>query len=221
MAIPPILLKAIQEGAKKLGPQLRNKTVSNSMKFNQNLAKNIDKANKKLTKDAYAETADRLSPAMQVSGYRGKGVNDQMAKNWTKQNVSKGTGSILRDKATSPMQKLVTATAENAGASALGAGTMIGGAGAYGIYNMIQNWINSGELDEDFEEADLERLMMEAGYDTDALDDQGEMYEGDNEDEMFLRSYVRGGQTGLRNEQGDFMTAQEAKDELEKLYGKK
>lgn len=117
--------------------------------------------------------------------------------------------------------KVASATAENTGSSALGAGTMVGGAGAYGIYNMIQNWINSGELDEDFEEADLERLMMEAGYDADALDDQGEIYEGDNEDEMFLRSYVRGGQTGLRNEQGDFMTAQEAKDELEKLYGKK
>jgi hypothetical protein len=130
----------------------------------------------------------------------------------------KNISSQLRNRIVSPAQKATKLVSENAGTGALGVSSMIG-IGGVGIYKMIQDWIASGDLDEDFEEADLERLMMESEYDANELDERGEIYSGDNEDEMFLRSYVRGGQTGLRNEQGDFMTAQEAKDELKRKYG--
>ena len=195
------------------------------------LNKQIKSAHKKLEggKPEGEKLGEGISQAMKVSGYPLKGGTDKIAKNWTMQNVSKGTGtkiknqipSQLRDRIASPMQKITRAVSENAGPSALGASSIIGGVGAYGLYNLIQNWIDSGDLDEEFDDADLERLLMEAGYDADELDNQEEVYSGDDEDEKFLSSYIRGGQTGLRNEQGDFMTAEQAKEEYKKLYGSK
>jgi hypothetical protein len=154
-------------------------------------------------------------------------------------------GSQLRDRITSPGMKTVSnlnkkgssqlrdrmpggggggdilnLLKQNPGATA--AFTTIGGLTQYGIYKLIRDWIDSGDLDENFEEADLDRLMMEADYDAEDLDEvKGELYEGPDEDEKFLSSYIRGGQTGLRNEQGDLMTRQESKDEYSRLHGSK
>jgi len=42
----------------------------------------------------------------------------------------------------------------------------------------------------------------------------------DNEDLDFLKSYNRGNQTGLRNEQGDFMTRQEVEALIKNMENK-
>jgi len=155
-------------------------------------------------------------------------AGSQVAKNWTKQNVSKGTGSALNKKGSSQVRDrmaggggdILNLLKQNPGATA--AFTTIGGLTQYGVYKLIRDWIDSGDLDENFEEADLDRLMMEADYDAEDLDEvKGELYEGPDEDEKFLSSYIRGGQTGLRNEQGDLMTRQESKDEYARLHGSK
>jgi hypothetical protein len=154
----------------------------------------------------------------------------------------KTIGSQLRDRITSPGMKTVSALnkkgssqlrdrmpgggggilnllKQNPGATA--AFTTIGGLTQYGVYKLIRDWIDSGDLDENFEEADLDRLMMEADYDAEALDEvKGEMYSGDNEDLDFLKSYNRGNQTGLRNEQGDFMTRQEVEVLIKNMENK-
>ena len=142
-------------------------------------------------------------------------AGSEVTKNWTKQNVSKGTGSALRDKAAIKKGKIGLATAGLVGIPAFGS---IG----LELYQTIKALLDEGKLREDFDEAELEQALMEADYDAKALDEvKGELYEGPDEDEKFLSSYIRGGQTGLRNEQGDLMTRQEAKDEYARLHGSK
>lgn len=171
----------------------------------------------------------------------------QKLTSWAQQKVTKGTGSKIkkpissqylssqvRDRFSSPLQKLLRASPKgnigspavrNAKAGLVGAGIVGGGAiGSIGVelWDSIKGLIESGKLEEDFTEAGLEQALMEADYDAEELNEvKGELYEGPDEDEKFLSSYIRGGQTGLRNEQGDFMTLQEAKDEYDRLYGDK
>ena len=89
------------------------------------------------------------------------------------------------------------------------------------LYQTIKALLDEGKLRDDFNEAELEQAMMEADYDSEALDEvKGEMYSGDNEDLDFLKSYNRGNQTGLRNEQGDFMTRQEVEALIKNMENK-
>ncbi len=138
-------------------------------------------------------------------------VRDRIAKNWTKQNVSKGTGSALNKKGSSQLRDRI---AINNAKTGLGMAGLVGipafGMVGMELYQTIKSLLDEGKLREDFDEAELEQALMEADYDAEALDEvKGEMYSGDNEDLDFLKSYNRGNQTGLRNEQGDFMTRQE------------
>ncbi len=141
----------------------------------------------------------------------GSQVRDRIAKNWTKQNVSKGTGSALNKKGSSQLRDRI---AINNAKTGLGMAGLVGipafGMVGMELYQTIKSLLDEGKLREDFDEAELEQALMEADYDAEALDEvKGEMYSGDNEDLDFLKSYNRGNQTGLRNEQGDFMTRQE------------
>jgi len=138
-------------------------------------------------------------------------AGSQVAKNWTKQNVSKGTGSALNKKGSSQLRDRI---AINNAKTGLGMAGLVGipafGMVGMELYQTIKSLLDEGKLREDFDEAELEQALMEADYDAEALDEvKGEMYSGDNEDLDFLKSYNRGNQTGLRNEQGDFMTRQE------------
>jgi hypothetical protein len=144
----------------------------------------------------------------------GKKVGSEVAKNWTKQNVSKGTGSALRDKAAIKKGKIGLATAGLVGIPAFGSVGLE-------LYQTIKALLDEGKLRDDFNEAELEQALMEADYDAEALDEvKGEMYSGDNEDLDFLKSYNRGNQTGLRNEQGDFMTRQEVEALIKNMENK-
>jgi hypothetical protein len=150
-------------------------------------------------------------------------AGSQVAKNWTKQNVSKGTGSALNKKGSSQLRDRI---AINNAKTGLGMAGLVGipafGMVGMELYQTIKSLLDEGKLREDFDEAELEQALMEADYDAEALDEvKGELYEGPDEDEKFLSSYIRGGQTGLRNEQGDLMTRQESKDEYARLHGSK
>jgi hypothetical protein len=117
-----------------------------------------------------------------------------------------------------------SSTVRNAKIGLAGAGLV--GIPAFGmvgmeLYQTIKALLDEGKLRDDFNEAELEQAMMEADYDAEALDEvKGEMYSGDNEDLDFLKSYNRGNQTGLRNEQGDFMTRQEVEVLIKNMENK-
>ena len=149
-------------------------------------------------------------------------AGSQVAKNWTKQNVSKGTGSALNKKGSSQLRDRI---AINNAKTGLGMAGLVGipafGMVGMELYQTIKSLLDEGKLREDFDEAELEQALMEADYDAEALDEvKGEMYSGDNEDLDFLKSYNRGNQTGLRNEQGDFMTRQEVEVLIKNMENK-
>lgn len=170
--IPKILLEAIKLGAKdKVSLVARDRISSPLMKLTKLVS---PKTKPKVYGNPNLGNVNKLKEQSNLTLQRNPDVKSFLS-------------SQARDRISSPLMKLTRATAGNVGPSALGASTMIGGAGAYGLYNMIQGFIDNGDLDSDFEEADLERIMMEKEYDSE-------------------NTNGRSGMSGRRDSQGDFMT---------------
>jgi len=96
----------------------------------------------------------------------GSQVRDRIAKNWTKQNVSKGTGSALNKKGSSQLRDRI---AINNAKTGLGMAGLVGipafGMVGMELYQTIKSLLDEGKLREDFDEAELEQALMEADYD--------------------------------------------------------